>query len=229
LVGKIAFLSDRAGRGEETGLEPLVYVMDPDGRQVTLMSDRAAYDTALARDSYSADQRFRAFVKDVPSYVDSGRKNKKGRSIVEYVPQPAIIWRDDLYNAEEQVTYFGSGIAYDPVWSPTREQIALVSTDSGNDEIWVVNRDGSGLLQLTRDVNYDKRPSWSPDGSQIVFWSNRTGNAQVWVMKADGSDQRIINPNPFNDWNPVWIKYTDLPPLLPEPTPTSRPIFDRFN
>ncbi len=229
LVGKIAFLSDRAGSKEETGLEPMVYVMDADGSNVTLLSGRAVYDTALARDSFSADQRFRAYVEDFLRF--------DGRRV------PGIYFQDYYYDATEQLTRFGAGIAWMPAWSPTREQIALVSNDSQDDEIWIINRDGSGLLQLTvsnaeynaQNIGKDdfipevsRHPSWSPDGNQIIFWSNRTGNAQIWIANSDGSNQRIINHNSYNDWNPVWIKYTDTPPLLPEATPTRGNPFDIY-
>jgi Tol biopolymer transport system component len=101
-------------------------------------------------------------------------------------------------------------MAYDPSWSPTAERITFVTDDTGSDEIWVINRDGSGALQLTRNSwEWDKHPSWSPDGSKIVFWSNRTGNRGIWVMDADGNNLHSLSRTGFNDWDPVWIKYTD--------------------
>jgi hypothetical protein len=34
-------------------------------------------------------------------------------------------------------------------------------------------------------------------------------------MDADGSRQRNISNNPYNDWDPVWIKWPrDIPSLL---------------
>jgi hypothetical protein len=222
LVGKIAFLSDRAyhtnahtGKAEvEPGLplgEPLVYVIDPDGSNLALLTDRWPYDLAEERDAFSADQRVRVFVKDAVHW-ENGRQ----------VMLPALYSFDFFNEMEEQITHFGGGISYDPVWSPVRDQIAFVSNDSDNDEIWVINRDGSGARQLTKDTYdwWDKHPSWSPDGSKIVFWSNRTGNRQIWVMDADGSNLYSLSRTGFNDWNPVWIKYTDPP--YPLPTPSGR-------
>ncbi len=196
LVGKIAFLSNRSG-GPEPLPEPLVYVIDPDGGNLAVLTDRSAYDQAVARDSFSADQRFRSFVKNAVRF--------DGKRV------PALYFYDSFYQVEEQVTQFGAGIAYEPAWSPTREQIAFVSNDSGNDEIWLINRDGTGARQLTADGYnwWDKHPSWSPDGSQIVFWSNRTGQRQVWVMNADGTNLYSLSRTGYDDWDPVWIKYTD--------------------
>lgn len=137
---------------------------------------------------------------------------------------PALYFYDYFYHAEEQITYFGAGAAWDPVWSPLREQIAFVSNESGDDEIWIINRDGSNPRQLTdnntvynaREIGKDTfipevngHPSWSPDGSQIVFWSNRTGHRQIWVMNVDGSNLYSLSTTNHDDWNPVWIKYND--------------------
>jgi hypothetical protein len=204
LVGKIAFLSDRAG-----GDEPLVYVIDPDGSNLALLTDRIHYEVALARDAYSADQRYRVFVKD--ALTGTAEDDASGGSGTVQQGVPSLFFYDFYYNVEEQITHFGAGIAYDPAWSPTTDQIAFVSTDSNNDEIWVINRDGSGAQQLTRDPYswWDKHPSWSPDGTKIVFWSNRTGNKQIWVMNADGSGLYSLSHTGFNDWDPVWIKFTD--------------------
>jgi hypothetical protein len=208
LVGKIAFLSDRAYHiNANTQLapgetvypigKPLAYVVNPDGSGLALLSERWPYDLALARDAYSADQRFRVYVKD------AGPKSR-----------PALFVLDSLYASEQQLTHFGAGIAYDPSWSPVADMVAFASNDSQNDEIWTINGDGSGERQLTRNGwEWDKHPSWSPDGRQIVFFSNRTGNNQIWIMNTDGSEQRpLMEQQPYNDWDPVWIKYTDPVP-----------------
>ena len=180
LIGKIAFLSDRATLADDPTApalsNPQVYVINPDGTGLALLTDRWPYDQAVKRDRFSSDQNYRAFVQDIPQ---------------EHGKQPAVFYFDYLFSAERQVTTFGSGIAYDPVWSPTADRIALVSNDSSNDEIWVVDRDGSNGRQLTRDSYswWDKHPSWSPDGKQLVFWSNRSGKRQIWIMDADSRNR----------------------------------------
>lgn len=215
LVGKIIFLSDQAGSKEATGLKPMVYVMNPDGSDIRVLSGRAAYDSALARDSFSADLRFRSFVGEA---LFAGGQTR-----------PAIFVDDLSQKITRQLTYFQKSVAYDPAWSPAGNRIVFVTTESGNDDIWIINDDGSGLTQLTDDPNYDKSPSWSPDGTKILFWSNRTGKAQLWLMNSDGSDQHIISPNQANDWNPVWVKFTAPPPVVAGPTPTPFSPYDYYN
>ncbi|MFQ5610862.1 MAG: hypothetical protein ACE5H9_01870 [Anaerolineae bacterium] len=195
LIGKIAFKSDRSGQEE-------IYVINPDGSGLALLSDRWPYDLARQADAYSADGRFRVFTKEAIRYGTAGDR----------IDAPALFWYDAYYRVERQLTLFGTGLAYDGAWSPAAERIAFVTNDSQNDEIWVVNRDGSGLRQLTQnDWAWDKHPSWSPDGRQIVFWSNRTGHGQIWVMDADGGNVYSLSRTEFNDWDPVWIKYPDVP------------------
>lgn len=213
LVGKIMFLSNRSG-GPQPLSEPLVYVIDPDGSNLAVLNDYTFYNTALARDIYSADQGYRAFVKE-PNGV------------------PAIFYLDYHDRLERPIASFefDAGGAWEPAWSPTHEQIAFVSDVSGFEEIWIANRDGSGPRQLTAvdvaDVASESgkngfvpeasgHPSWSPDGSKIVFWSTRTGDQQIWVMNADGSNPYLLSPSRYDDWNPVWVKYTD---------PAREPVF----
>src|SRR5881628_341468 len=87
-------------------------------------------------------------------------------------------------------------------------QIAFVSNPDGNDEIYVMNADGSGVSRLTSAAapDYDWGPTWSPDGSKIAFSRGRRdvgGVEEILVMHADGSGLRNLTSNPPN-WNPRW-------------------------
>lgn len=217
LVGKILFLSNRSG-GPQPLSEPLVYAIDPDGSNLAVLNDDTFYRLASARDAYSADQRYRTFTRDVSRYY--GQPPEQELAL-------AIFYYDYQSNVTEQATFFGTGDAWDPVWSPTQEQIALVSDVSQHAEIWIANRDGSGQLQLT-DTNGDLfareigkntfvdddrngHPSWSPDGFKIVYWSLQSGHRQIWVMNADGSNAYSLSTTGYDDWGPIWVKYTDPP------------------
>jgi hypothetical protein len=185
LRGKILFYSDRIG-------DEALMVMDPDGSNVYVWtggSDEWIYQMAVRNESFAPGGSHRVVV------------SKEQINILQ-------LWTVEMATGlTQQITHM-KAIAYDPVWSPTGNTIAFVSPEPGNDEIFIVNADGSGLTQLTfNQWEWDKHPTWSPDGSQIVFWSNReTQRQQIWIMNADGSNQRNLSNNTFNDWDPVWVK-----------------------
>lgn len=92
---------------------------------------------------------------------------------------------------------------YLPAWSPDGSKLAFTSNRDGNPEIYVVNRDGSGLRRLTNHSAIDSTPTWNPAGTQIAWTSDRTGNPQIWLMNADGTGQRKLTSESWCD-RPTW-------------------------
>ena len=60
-------------------------------------------------------------------------------------------------------------------------------------EIFVSNPDGSEMVQLTNNSDYESEPAISPDGSEIAYIRNLEQNGRVvFVMNADGTNQRQV-------------------------------------
>ena len=55
---------------------------------------------------------------------------------------------------------------FDPVWSPEGDQIAFRSHRDDNEEVYMMNADGSNQHNLTGG---DYSPAWSADGYLIFF------------------------------------------------------------
>jgi TolB protein len=183
LLGKILFLSDLTGRAE-------AYAMNPDGSGVAQLTSRWPYTVSEQREAFSGDQTLKAY-----SAADSNRRVQ-------------IFYYDSLHRLARPLTFFGSGTAWAPAWSPVANLVAFVSNESGNDEIYVVGLDGREPRRLTKNTwEWDHHPTWSPDGTQIAFMSNRTGIRQIWVMNADGTNLRQLTDGTYNAWDPVWVKY----------------------
>ncbi len=92
---------------------------------------------------------------------------------------------------------------YLPAWSADGSRIAFTSSRDGNQEIYYMNRDGSGLRRVTNSPSIDVTPTWSPTGQQIAFVSDRTGRPQIYVVNIDGTGLIKITNEQHCD-RPTW-------------------------
>ena len=136
---------------------------------------------------------------------DSNTVIYKGSATRNLTGTPVII-DIELKGTECAFTQLTTDPASDahPYWSPDSMKIVFHSDRSGNNDIWVMNADGSSQTQLTTDPAGDRLPHWSPDGAKIVFRSGRSGNQDIWVMDADGSNQTQLTTDPADDSHPNW-------------------------
>ncbi len=96
-----------------------------------------------------------------------------------------------------------------PRFSPDGIRIVFGRCEKdGSFDVYLMNRDGSGRINLTNSPGRDDMPSWSPDGSQIAFISSRAYSSQaysdVYIMAKDGSGVKRLTYDTALDWVPVW-------------------------
>ncbi len=78
---------------------------------------------------------------------------------------------------------------------------------AGEDEIWVMNPDGSDRRNLTRHDGRkisDIDPRWSPDGRRIAYSTDQVGDRNIWIMNADGSNAYQLTHLPDINREPAW-------------------------
>jgi TolB protein len=84
----------------------------------------------------------------------------------------------------------------DGVWRPTSL------------EIFVMNRDGTGLRQVTSLGAASFAPFFTPDGTRIIFASNhpnpRGRDFEIWLINVDGSGLERVTWNPSFDGFPMF-------------------------
>jgi len=96
--------------------------------------------------------------------------------------------------------------------SPMIGKITFVhgSGNISDNDIYVMDVDGTGLKNLTTNTLYNGQPAWSPDAkyivfSSIAFTSPTDGKYQIYTMKADGSDlKQLTFDKAYSSYLPAW-------------------------
>jgi hypothetical protein len=96
------------------------------------------------------------------------------------------------------------GDNYQGAASPDGKRIAFTSKREGKAHIWVMDRDGRNLMELTYEGTSNTSPTWSPDGRMIAFVSNRGGKNNIWVMNAEGKEHTRLTDSTEEDMTPCW-------------------------
>ena len=65
-------------------------------------------------------------------------------------------------------------------------KIAFVKSVGGNDEVFVMNPDGTGQENLSNHLSADTQPAWRADGNELLLTSVRTGKERIWKVLASG-------------------------------------------
>lgn len=89
-----------------------------------------------------------------------------------------------------------SGMAWDmqPRYSPNGRWIAFTSDRGGGDNVWVMDRNGGNVKQVSKETfRLLSQPSWSPDSEFIVarkhFSSRRSlGAGEMWLYHRSGGE-----------------------------------------
>jgi len=98
----------------------------------------------------------------------------------------AHIYRMPVEGGEAQCLTQDSGVAlnYHPRFSPDGNTIAFVSDRKGQNNLWIMNGDGSEPrpVYLNKEIQVTG-PKWTPDGQYILV--NRRGSG-IWMYHRDG-------------------------------------------
>jgi len=115
-----------------------------------------------------------------------------------------IVPEGDATRAKQLATdKSGADVASNPdtkvTWAPD-SRIVFTSNKSGNQDIWIMDSDGSNQNQLTVDAGANFSPTVSPDGRYIVFASDRAGALNIWRMDADGANAKRLTDGSYDNW-----------------------------
>lgn len=76
-------------------------------------------------------------------------------------------------------------------WSPDGARLLFSYAPSGSTyaHIFMVNTDGTNLLQISDAPADDWVQDWSSTGDWVLYFSNRSGSLDLWAMRTDGTSE----------------------------------------
>lgn len=181
---QIAFQSYRNGNFD-------IYVADKTGSAIFQVTDHPAQDLGP---TFSPDGSLMAFYSD-----------RDDDNFDIYVVNTECIAARGA--CETRVTRLTDDPGDDvfPVFSPDGSRIAFHSDRAGDRNIYLIDTDGSNIVQVTNDLAEDREPAWSPDGDLLAFRSNRDGNYDLYVIDANGRNVRKVTDTAGDDGEPAWL------------------------
>lgn len=158
----------------------------PDGSQIAFVSQREDDEWNRGEDLFATPRLY---------LMDSGGNGEK-----------KVMTRAQSHTAQHIIEQ-----EYAPVWSPDGSQIAFMghtrnTSGSSRTNIYIVNKDGTGLREVT---HFDNGPllgadkiSWSPDGTKIAFALSR----DIHLVSIDGLSApiNITNTIDYDETDPAF-------------------------
>jgi Tol biopolymer transport system component len=171
-------------------------VWAPDGRFLYFASDRGgtmglwrvAIDEASGRASGAPQPLSVPF--PVACYVSVTRDGRKllvaGAAGTDSIERIAFDPAQARTLGAAEVVFASSLRLFSLGVSADGERIAL-SSGGRREDLYTLQRDGTGLRQLTNDAFKDRSPVFLPGGERLLFYSTRSGQYEAWSVRLDGS------------------------------------------
>ena len=100
------------------------------------------------------------------------------------------------------------GMAWDmqPRYSPDGKWIAFTSDRAGGDNLWIMDANGSGARQISKEsFRLLNNPVWHPSGRYVAgrkhFTTRRSlGTGEIWLYSLDGGDGVLLVKRPSDEF-----------------------------
>ena len=197
-------------------------IWDHSGERVVLMGDHPAYQLV----SYDMNGNDKQLIYSGSQQLRGPQRHTNGKDymfLAGHINQNAL-----YYNFETQSDTFVANTSVDDrlaVFSPHNNQIAYIGLSTGNEEIWLTDKQGKQLTKLTQfnDSRHIIDLLWSASGdyllglalNQIYLIDSKTGNSevlkipQVEIRGVSWKSEQIIAYSTIskNSWR---VNYYDL-------------------
>ncbi len=189
---KIAFASDRSGNTD-------IYIMNADGTDEKQLTKNPTTDSFP---HLSPDGEKIVFTSN-RSGIEIYTMDSDGTNLTRLTTNDGDGARD-VYVRDEH-----------PRWSPDGTKIAFHSDRNGSQDIFVMDADGSNVVQVTSATSDEVYPEWSPDGNTLAFCiaTYIRDRQELFLINLDGTDMRQITDTGDLNLYPRWAKSDPVHPV----------------
>ncbi len=92
-----------------------------------------------------------------------------------------------------------------PVWSPDGSQVAYVSFESGQSEIFTHNILTGVRQSRSKYKGLNGSPAWSPDGKKLAITLSKDGNSDIYILQLDSNKLTRLTRHWAIDTEAVWL------------------------
>jgi Tol biopolymer transport system component len=204
----------------------LAPALTPDGKEIAYFGDQGGFfidlwladaetgrvKRRLVKSTQNSNYESLRFINSAGSFSPDGRyfaiaAKRKDRD--------DLVILDVKRDREERRIEVGLNGLQTPQWSPDGQQLVFTGFSNGFTDLFIINRDGTGLRRLTNDKFADLHPAWSPDGKTIAFVTDRGGETDFDLLRfgnlriallhlESGAIDLLGNMNTGKNINPVW-------------------------
>ncbi len=180
--GRVVFNHPVSGRFE-------AYTVNPDGTGLGLFFGRATDHSP----EWSPDKSKIAFIRDTQTGANLFVMNADGSNVRQLTTHAGqdILWPDGFQNDYRN-------------WSDDSRQIVFANRINSQNQLHVIDVDGTNHVQLTNyhaDFN-----GWSPDG-RVTFSSGTSGSDDIYLIKPDGTGiVNLTNTSTSNEKRALWVE-----------------------
>ncbi|HYB91803.1 MAG TPA: hypothetical protein VEC38_12245, partial [Candidatus Binataceae bacterium] len=160
---KLAFASTRGGRFKE------IYTQSIEGQDLFRLTDNPTINIFPSFDRSVRDVLYLSYKTREPGL---------------YLAQPARRQETRLFSSLGRL--IGGSIA------PDGQAIAAAIERNGATNLYLLDRDGNEIRELTDTTGINVSPAFSADGNTLAFTSDRSGTPQIWVMPVTGGSARRL-------------------------------------
>jgi Tol biopolymer transport system component len=172
---------------------------NPGGQDLMYASDRGQGWRLWRVPAYGGSPRDLIVAGNRATYPAVSRKGNR----LAYTESPSVqeIWMAPLGSLDpehERPLIRSTSREFNPAISPDGKRVADISEQSGEQEVWITDADGT-RTQITRlEGRRMLQPSWSPDGKMLLVVTRGQNGPEVFTVPATGGKATRVIAEAFD-------------------------------